>query len=77
MNLSICSILVGQDSSAFGSKITESDEDDDGEDSKGDAVFSSSWLPAGTPKYVHILLHHLPIPTTYNPLLKRKRTLET
>lgn len=44
------SILVGQDSSAFGSKITESDEDDDVEDSKGDAVFSSSWLPAGTPK---------------------------
>ncbi|KAJ8545041.1 hypothetical protein K7X08_017624 [Anisodus acutangulus] len=45
------SILVGQDSSAFGSKITESDEDDDGEeDNKGDAVFSSSWLPTGTPK---------------------------
>ncbi|KAM3285510.1 nucleolar complex-associated protein 2 [Capsicum chacoense] len=44
------SLLVGQDSSAFGSKIPESDEDDDVEDSKGDAVFSSSWLPAGTPK---------------------------
>ncbi|MCD7453611.1 hypothetical protein HAX54_021554 [Datura stramonium] len=44
------SMLVGQDSSTFGSKITESDEDDDGEYSKGDAVFSSSWLPAGTPK---------------------------
>ncbi|KAK4347661.1 hypothetical protein RND71_034000 [Anisodus tanguticus] len=45
------SIFVGQDSSAFGSKITESDEDDDGEeDNKGDAVFSSSWLPTGTPK---------------------------
>lgn len=44
------SLLIGQDSSAFGSKIPESDEDDDVEDSKGDAVFSSSWLPAGTPK---------------------------
>ncbi|XP_075105780.1 nucleolar complex-associated protein 2 [Nicotiana tabacum] len=47
------SVLVGQNSAIFGTKITESDEDDDdddGKDSKGDAVFSSSWLPAGNTK---------------------------
>ncbi|XP_016447201.1 nucleolar complex-associated protein 2 isoform X3 [Nicotiana tabacum] len=47
------SVLVGQNSAVFGTKITESDDDDDdddGKDSKGDAVFSSSWLPAGNTK---------------------------
>ncbi|KAI4306718.1 hypothetical protein L6164_029972 [Bauhinia variegata] len=43
------SVLVGEESSVFGNKISESDEEDDEEDARkneeGAAVFSSSWLP--------------------------------
>ncbi|XP_058090200.1 nucleolar complex-associated protein 2 isoform X2 [Magnolia sinica] len=40
------SILVGADSSVFGSKVKEIDEEDDTENPKvGAAAFSSSWLP--------------------------------
>lgn len=40
------SVLVGENSSAFGVKISENDEDDDVDDEDGAAVFAnSSWLP--------------------------------
>jgi len=41
---------VGERSSVFRNKIPESDEDDDDDDEKGAVVFSSSWLPGGTPE---------------------------
>jgi len=49
----IFSVLVGEHSSVFRNKIPESDEDDDDDDAaneKGAVVFSSSWLPGGTPE---------------------------
>lgn len=43
---SIVSVLVGAESSVFGSKIPELDDEDEGGDTEeGAAVFSSSWLP--------------------------------
>ncbi|XP_048324867.2 nucleolar complex-associated protein 2 [Ziziphus jujuba] len=45
------SVLVGEKSSIFGTKIPESDEDEgDSRNEEGAAVFSSSWLPGGDPK---------------------------
>lgn len=45
------SVLVVKHSSVFRNKIPESDEDDDDAvNEKGASVFSSSWLPGGTPK---------------------------
>ncbi|KAI9092574.1 hypothetical protein K1719_027702 [Acacia pycnantha] len=45
-SLTDSSVLVGEESSVFGSKIPESDEDDDGRrNEEGASVFSSSWLP--------------------------------
>ncbi|KAM7272346.1 hypothetical protein ACFE04_027009 [Oxalis oulophora] len=44
------SVLVGEDSSVFDDEIPESDEDnDDTRNEQGAAIFSSSWLPTGTP----------------------------
>ena len=46
MCFSIVSVLVGAESSLFGSKIPELDYEADGGDvEEGAAVFSSSWLP--------------------------------
>ncbi|CAL8998479.1 unnamed protein product [Prunus brigantina] len=39
------SVLVGEHSSVFGSKVRESDEEYDPKDEEGTTVFSSSWLP--------------------------------
>ncbi|KAF2308596.1 hypothetical protein GH714_011070 [Hevea brasiliensis] len=43
------SVLVGEHSFVFGNKASEmiEDEDDDAENEKGAAIFSSSWLPGG------------------------------
>lgn len=42
------SVLVGERTSVFGNKVENVDHEDDKEES-GDAIFSSSWLPGGTP----------------------------
>lgn len=53
--LVIYSVLVGEKSSIFGGKkIAESDEEEEDEarNESGATVFSSSWLPGSTSKYV-------------------------
>lgn len=40
---------MGEEISAFGKEISESDEEDDRKNEKGAAVFSSSWLPGNDP----------------------------
>ena len=46
------SLLVGENSSIFRSKMTESNEEEDHtENEKGTAVFGSSWLPGSGSKY--------------------------
>lgn len=60
MDIIIFSVIVGEDSSIFGSKLPgddDDDDDDDGDDDErdqeGGAVFnSSSWLPGRDSKYV-------------------------
>jgi len=42
---------VGEESSKFGNKISESDEEDARKNEEGAAVFSSSWLPGNESKY--------------------------
>ncbi|KAL9349153.1 hypothetical protein Peur_056408 [Populus x canadensis] len=50
-SLTESSVLVVKHSSVFRNKIPASDEDDDDAvNEKGASVFSSSWLPGGTPK---------------------------
>ncbi|CAM8910274.1 unnamed protein product [Rhodiola kirilowii] len=45
------SVVVGEHASVFGGKLPVSeDEDDDGMDEEGAAVFSSDWLPGGDSK---------------------------
>lgn len=44
------SVLVGEHSSVFGKKISESDEEDDAWNEEGASVFNSSWLPGGDSK---------------------------
>ncbi|CAL5419472.1 unnamed protein product [Camellia sinensis] len=49
------SVLVGDHSSAFGSKMSENDEDDDNDirNEEGTAVFNSLWLPGSDSKTKH------------------------
>ncbi|KAF5940420.1 hypothetical protein HYC85_021587 [Camellia sinensis] len=49
------SVLVGDHSSAFGSKMSENDEDDDNDirNEEGTAVFNSLWLPGSDSKTMH------------------------
>ncbi|XP_015573724.1 nucleolar complex-associated protein 2 [Ricinus communis] len=48
-SLAESSVLVGEHSSEFGNKVSEIDEDDS-DNEKGAAIFSSSWLPGGESK---------------------------
>ncbi|XP_054800533.1 nucleolar complex-associated protein 2-like [Prosopis cineraria] len=53
-SLTDSSVLVGEECSVFGSKISESDEDDDArKNEEGASVFSSSWLPGKGSKAKH------------------------
>lgn len=68
------SVLVGEKSSIFGTKIPESDEDEgDSRNEEGAAVFSSSWLPGGDPKYGHQIrsLAHFLLPSGSILILQR------
>uniref|UniRef100_A0A7N0TRA5 Uncharacterized protein n=1 Tax=Kalanchoe fedtschenkoi TaxID=63787 RepID=A0A7N0TRA5_KALFE len=44
------SAVVGEHASVFGGRLPESDEEDDGRDEEGAAVFSSDWLPGSDSK---------------------------
>lgn len=63
------SVLVGENTIVFGNKASEmnEDEDDDVENEKGAAIFSSSWLPGGESRYIPLLTSlsrmslHMPI----------------
>lgn len=50
------SVIVGERSSLFGSKVMDDVDDDDDREDTGDAVFNSSWLPGGDSKYIHFTL---------------------
>ncbi|EOY11700.1 Peroxidase 31, putative isoform 4 [Theobroma cacao] len=73
------SVLVGEKSAVFGSKldrIPASDEEDDirnkDEDEDGASVFSSSWLPGGDIKYGSSYLHlFLPLSLSHAHLCKK------
>ncbi|XP_031094669.1 nucleolar complex protein 2 homolog [Ipomoea triloba] len=47
------SVIVGERSSLFGSKVMDDVDDDDDREDTGDAVFNSSWLPGGNSKTKH------------------------